>query len=97
MFTRKPQGVADLETARREAVRVLNETELTDPNYDKYLQTVAKLSTLISREKPAREPLSWNAVLPVLGTVISVAAIVGHEQTRVVTSKAMQFLPKLIR
>lgn len=95
MFPKKPVDTASLEHARREAIRVLLETPVEDENYKRYLKNVERLSALIVKESP--DPLNWNAVLPVVGTIASVVMIVGHEKAHVLTSKALQFLPKLLK
>lgn len=96
MFTRKPASTDGLEAMRREAIRVANDhTDLKSDEYQNALQTVERLSVLIVKEK--REPLSWNTVLPVVGTIASVLVITDFERLNVVTTKALQFLPKLLK
>lgn len=95
MFPKKPVDVVSLEAARREALRVVLENPVGSDPYNAAMESVEKLSTLIVKE--SREPLSWNAVLPVVGTIASVLMITDFEKLNVVTSKAVQFLPKLLK
>lgn len=95
MFTKKPRSTAGLEEARTEALKVLGDLDPTDPQYTKTLAAVETLSNLIAQEAP--DKLSINAVVPVVGTLASVVMIIGHEKANVLTTKALLFLPKLLK
>lgn len=95
MNIRKPARIAGIEAMRREAIRSANDHNVGTPEYETALQAVERLSALIVKE--TREPLSWNAVLPVIGTLASVIVITDFEKLNVITSKAVQFLPKLLK
>lgn len=95
MFTKKPAEKTGLERAREDALDVLNDYAPVDDEYKTILKRVVTLSNLMEKEAP--EKLSINALLPVIGTIASVVVIVGYEQRQVLTSKALQFLPKLLK
>lgn len=95
MFPKKPEDTATLEAVRREALRNLGKLRPGEEGYATALDAVERLSTLVVKE--SRELLSWNAVVPVVGTIASVLMITDFEKIHVVTSKALQFLPKLLK
>ena len=94
MFTKKPQNTG-LSEARDAALKVLVDLDPSDPDYQKTLKAVKTLSNLMEQE--THERISINALLPVLGTLASVGMIVGYERAHIVTTKALQFLPKLLK
>lgn len=95
MFTKKPAPTSGLEALRREAVRVALENPVGSDEYKTAMKAVERLSNLIVKEK--REPLSWNTVIPAAGTLAAVLVITDFERLNVITSKAVQFLPKLLK
>lgn len=95
MFTKKNVEKSGLEEARDAAVKVLVDMDPSDPEYCKTLKAVKTLSNLMQAEQ--REKLSVNTAATVIGTLASVAMIVGHERAHIVTSKALAFLPKLLK
>lgn len=95
MFLNKLDRKSDLEKTRDEALSVLNDQDPFSDEYAKALEHVVTLSELHAKE--AREKLNMNTVWSVGGTLVAVAAIIGHEKANVLTSKALQFLPKLLK
>lgn len=95
MFIKKLNRKSELESARDDALYVLNEQEPFSDEYRQALENVVTLSELHARE--AREKLSMNTLLNVGGTIAAVIAIVGHEKANVLTSKALLFIPKLLK
>lgn len=95
MFPNKRDKRSELEKSRDDAISVLNSLDPFSDEYKKKLKHVQKLSDLVAHEAP--EKLNINTVLSVGGTVASVIMIISHEKASVLTSKAMHFLPKLIR
>lgn len=95
MFTKKPAANAELVVARNEKLEVLRNLDVEDALYEQTLDAVERLSKLAAEEAP--EKLSINTLLPVIGTVASVILIIGHERANVLTTKALAFLPKLLK
>lgn len=95
--SRKPAEKTELEKSRDKALEVLNNLGTDDPGYKPTVKTVKMLSEAIAQETPVREPININTLLPAIATVFSVIVIVASEQHHVVNSKALQFLPKLLR
>lgn len=95
MFTKKREDVASLQGVRREALRNLGDLRPGEDGYETALDAAERLSALIVKESP--EPLSWNAIIPVVGTIASVLVITDFERLNVITTKAVQFLPKLLK
>jgi len=95
MFARKPASTAGLEAIRRETVRVALENPVGSEEFKTAMKATEKLSNLIVKEK--REPLSFNVVVPAVATLLSVVIITDYEKLNVVTTKAVQFLPKLLK
>lgn len=95
MFNRKPASTSGLEAARDEALRLLDDQSIGSEFRAAALQEVETLSNLIVKEK--REPLSFNTIVPAAATILSVLIVTDFERLNVVTSKAVQFLPKLLK
>lgn len=95
MFTRKPASTSGLEAARDEALRLLDAEPLGSETRVAALNEAEILSTLIVKEK--REPLSFNVIVPAAATILSVFIVTDFERLNVITSKAVQFLPKLLK
>lgn len=98
MFRKK----IDAETSTLYDVRdaILSELGTLNPgtdDYEKLLSELERVCKLINHDpkwtfKPSADAL-FNGIL----TVASILLITKHEQVHVLTSKAMSFLPKLIR
>lgn len=91
------------ETSTLKDVRNAITTQLgnTDPGSDEHrqlLQDLKLVCELINQDKttwsfkPSADVLINGAI-----SLISIAAILRHEQFNVITSKAMSFLPKLVK
>lgn len=95
MFTHKPASTSGLEAARDEALRLLDAEPIGSETRASLKAEVLEFSEAIVKEK--REPLSFNHVVPAVATVLSVLIVTDFERLNVVTSKAVQFLPKLMK
>lgn len=74
-----------------------NEEPGTDA-YEKLLKELELVCKLITQdEKPWTFKPSADAILNGSLTILSIILITKHEQLNVITSKAVSFLPKLIR
>lgn len=63
---------------------------------DEYTKMVDNLSKLYKlRENDSRKSVSPDTIAMILGNLATVAMIVGHERTNVITSKAIAFVGKL--
>jgi len=94
MFNRPASlEIAGLQKARRDALKVLDDMDPTDSDYEKTIAHVKTLSELITAERP--EPLNYNTLVLAFTNIGGIALIVGHERAHVVTSKALTFIGKL--
>lgn len=95
MFTRRPASTSGLEAARDEALRIIDVQPIGSETRAAALAEIETLSNLIVKEK--REPLSFNVIVPAVATILSVVIVTDYEKLNIVTSKAVQFLPKLLK
>lgn len=94
-INRRPASTAGLEAARDDSLRKLAFADLCTDERKAALKETKILSDLIAKEK--REPLSFNVVVPAAATLLSVFIVTDFEKLNVITSKAVQFLPKLLK
>lgn len=67
---------------------------------DEYARMVAQMDTLYKLkevdQKAKSKKIAWAEIwVPAAASVIGVLLITGHEKTNVITSKALNFIPKL--
>lgn len=77
---------------------LLHEMSVLDGNSDEYTKmadNLVKLYKLQEEEKSSKKQVSPDTVVLVLGNLLGIAMIVGHERAGIVTSKALNFLGKL--
>lgn len=91
MFNKAP-STSGLEYARVQALKELENTDVSDPAYAKLVDTIDKLSKLITAER--REPLNINTVALALGNLGGILTIVAYEQRHVFGSQAAKFIGK---
>ena len=86
-----------LESVKTSILSVLKDTT---PGTDEFVKLLADLKTveeLIAKNPPWTFKPSADVLVNGVFTLISIVAITKHEQLAVITSKAVSFLPKLIR
>lgn len=85
----KPPADPELKTA---IDNVYSEMAGSDSHTEEYAKSVDQLIKLYSlKEAPRR--VSPDTLAVVLGNILGIILIVGHERTHIVTSKALQLLP----
>lgn len=94
MFTPKdPDEKSGLEKAIDTVLSEMATLSSDSEDYAKMVDQLTKLYSLKEIDQPKR--ISPDTLAIVLGHVVGILMIVGHERTHVVTSKAMQFVLKL--
>lgn len=93
MFTKKtdPEKTT-LDEVIADALKVLNENVIGDPEYDTKLDQLTKLYAM-KAQIPSRR-LSADTLATVGANLAGILIIVGHERAHVVTSKALNFIMK---
>lgn len=86
------------ETLRLNAAvnRILIDMQEADPNSEQYkelLTNLERLTTLRSNGTPSG--FSRDTMLTVAANIVGILIIVGYEQTHVISSKGLGFLPKM--
>lgn len=93
MFEVRKSADAELKTAIE---NVYSEMAGSDSHTTEYAKSVDQLIKLYSlKQEPKR--VSPDTLAIVLGNIIVAILIVGHERAHIVTSKAPQYLLKLLR
>lgn len=86
---RKPAEDAGLKIA---IDNVYSEMAGSDSHTTEYAKSVDQLVKLYALKEPPRR-ISPDTLAIVLGNILGIILIVGHERTHIVTSKALQLLP----
>lgn len=86
---KKPVEDTGLKTAIDNVYSEMAGSESHDEEYSKSVNQLIKLYSL--KEAPRR--ISPDTLAIVLGNLLGILMIVGHERTHIVTSKALQLLP----
>ncbi len=86
-----PEERSGLEKAIDEVFREMARCQSNEDEYAKMVDQLSKLYSL--RETPQR--LSPDTLAIVIGNLVGIILIVGHERLHVVTSKALTFVMKL--
>jgi len=94
MFTAKPRDEeSGLKKAIDEVIREMARRSSDSDEYAKMVDQLSKLYSLKEIDSPGR--VSPDTLAIVIGNLIGIILIVGHERTNVVTSKALSFVMKL--
>jgi hypothetical protein len=91
---RKPQKIETIKL-NAELNRLLDEMDTIDTNSEEYEQLMThleRINKLRTQERPQR--VSRDTMLVVLGNLAGILVIVAFEQTHVMSSKALGFIPK---
>jgi len=94
MFNKRP--VDDNQALNRvidDALQYMTGTPIDDENYDKMLTRLERLAKL--RRNPDDRRVSPDTLAMILGNLVGIGMIVGHERAHVVTSKALMFIKQL--
>jgi hypothetical protein len=89
----KDQEPTTLEKTTEKALQTLTNHATTSEEYAKILDQVVKLHKMQTEEKPA--PVSKDTWLMVGANLLGILLIIRHEHLNVITSRAMNILPKL--
>lgn len=93
-----PKWTSELTSLQIARERLLADLDIHAPDSEEYcamLSQVETLSHLIEKETPARERLSPNTLVTVAGHLGVAGLLIWFEREHVITTKALQFLPKL--
>lgn len=95
-FTRKPAEKSGLEeTIDIMLIELAKKTPGTE-EYDYILKQLTELYNLKKIDGDIETPRKWRPefVVPAVATLVGILIIVGYERVNVVTSKALNFVPK---
>ena len=92
MFNRNPEKTG-LEDAIETALSELKGYEITQDQYAQGVDQIVKLHALKQNEK--RDRVSKDTLVATAGNLLGILVIVGYESRHVITSKALNLLPKL--
>lgn len=94
MFTVKPPGEeSGLEKAIDDILSDMAHHPSSSEEYAKMADQLSKLYSL--KEFDSKKRVSPDTLAIVLGNLVGIILIVGHERAHVVTSKALNFIMKL--
>lgn len=95
MFNRKPSN-EELRIAHAidELLTEMKNEEGDTERYAALSEQLVKLTKLLQEVKKTKPSVSPDTVLLVVGNLVGIAIIVGHERAHVVTSKALSLLTK---
>lgn len=93
MFTKKPAEQSPLEKTIDELIQEMAGVNGDSDEYSKMADNLVKLYKL--REEDSKQRVSPDTIAIVVGNLVGIAMIVGHERANVVTSKALAFLGKM--
>jgi hypothetical protein len=92
MFIKNSPSKSKLDEAIEDALVQLNGLDITEPGYNKQVDNIERLMKLRKLETPER--LSRDTLALVIGNLLGIVVIVGHERAHIVTSKALNFVMK---
>lgn len=96
MFAAKPKNDnSGLETAINDAISQLDSVPAYSDEYAKIVNQITALTAM--KESTNTSRVSPDTLAIVLGNLVGIAIIVGHERAHVVTSKALNFVMKASR
>jgi len=73
---------------------VLEKMSKVTPDSNEYTAMAKNLETLYSANSKSRNTVSLDTIVTVAGSLIGIILIINHEQTGIITSKAMSFIIK---
>jgi hypothetical protein len=76
-----------------DALVYMHDYPIDSEDYDKILTRLERLTNL--RQKPAERNVSPDTMAMIVGNLIGIMMIVGHERAHVVTSRALMFIKQL--
>lgn len=91
-MTTKFEGPNKLEEEIDRVTTLLGEEEIGSEDYEKKLNVLTKLWKIKAEDKPDR--ISKDTLMVVGSNILSIILILRHEHLNVITSKAMQMVPK---
>lgn len=91
MFTFKPPDDSGLQKVIDDHIAQMKDEPVTSDDYPKMVQHLTELYSL--KEKPQR--LDPNTAAIVLGNILGIILIVGHERAHVITTRAKDFILRL--
>ena len=100
MFTDKPKpDTSALDEAINNALKQLDYVPAYSDEYIRIISQIEKLNALRTEIKKIDAPqrVSPDTLAVVLGNLLGIVFIVGHERANVVTSKALNFVMKASR
>ena len=86
IFKKKPM--------QKEIESVLEKMATLSPDTEEYTVMARNLETLCSANSKNKSTMDLNTILVVTGNLVGILMIIYHEQTGVVTSKALGFVLK---
>jgi hypothetical protein len=92
-FKRTPKE--DVETLKKVKMRLLEDMYVDGPGDEDYPTKLEYLERVAALESKDKRRVSPDAVVKVVGTLLSILAIVAYEQKHVFTSRGQNFIPKL--
>lgn len=92
MFIKKSDSKSGLDEAIDSALAELNGYEATDKEYAETLTQLEKLYAI--RDNQRSGGVSKDTLAIVIGNLVGIFVVVGHERAHVVTSKALGMLIK---
>lgn len=93
MFTDKPQNEpSELDTVITDALKQLGAYPANSKEYTTTVDNLIKLNSM--KPQPALMRVSPDTLAIVLGNLLGIMVVVGHERANVVTSKALNFVMK---
>lgn len=95
MFTNREDEDPQLTTAIDNLYEQLSHFSGEDKEYADIVDQLAKLYTL--KEDTSKRRISPDTLAMVVGNLLGIALIVGHERANVVTSKAVGFVLRVVR
>lgn len=93
MFTKQNETESKLDAEISDALDKLKTIDKTDEKYGKLVEQISKLHKLKAEESPQK--ISNETYLIVAANFLGILAIINHEHTHAITSKAIGFIPKL--
>lgn len=85
---------SNLEKEYDNAVLLLKTVSPGTDAYDEQLDKVERLHKMLMDEKSKADRVSKDAVVGLIGQMLSIGAILQHERLHNIVSKALQFVPK---
>jgi len=94
MFTKEPTEKSGLEKAIDSLLNEMNSVNADSTEYVTMADQLVKLYNLKTLDEKKR--VDPNQLILVAGHLIGITMIVGHERANVITSKAVNFVTKLL-